>query len=86
MPVYNANSLALYTLALSSRRFAAGSGGAKLGLIEIASSSFHSSIHTSSGSAKKQSVGRHRVSRDAADVAADARRPPRNKVHSGSCS
>ena len=36
MEVYNANSLALYTLALSSRRLAAGSGSAKLELIEIA--------------------------------------------------
>ena len=36
MKVYNANSLELYTLALSSLRFAAGSRSAKLELIEIA--------------------------------------------------
>ena len=38
MEVYNSNSFALYeyTLTLSSLRFAAGSGSAKLELIEIA--------------------------------------------------
>ena len=41
MAVYNANSLALYTLALSLRRFAAKSGSAKLELIEIAIARFN---------------------------------------------
>ena len=85
-PVYNANSLAFYTLALSSCRFAAGfiagSGGAKLELIEIASSIFHNQFILAAA-ARRSSVGRYRVSHDAADVAADARRPPRNIVHSG---
>ena len=63
---YNANSLALYTLVLSSRHFAAGNGSAKLELIEISfiiiQRIFYSPINTSS-SAKRQRKGPRAVGR-----------------------
>ena len=73
MPVYNANSLVLYsyTLALSSHRFAAGSGGSMLELIELASS-ISIVRFILAAAARRSSVGRYRVSRDTADVAAAA--------------
>ena len=53
MPVYNAKSLALYTLVLSSRRFAAGSSSANRNYYYLYCI-FHSPIDISSGSTKRQ--------------------------------